>query len=525
VILDDPHGRPVPPGVAGGATLDDLFRRAVKRRPHAVALRDPPNRASFSEGEPKTLTYAEADRIISAIAGRLRRIGLASDAIVAMQLPNTVEAVLTLLAVLRAGMIAMPLPLLWREADAIAALDRVGASALIVSGRIGAFDQYALALQVASQVFAIRSVCGFGREVPDGVVPLGDLFAPETLDPIPPVEPERLLPPGPAAHLAVVTWDMTPDGLVPVARSHSELATGGLAILLEGRFPEDARMLTTMAMSSFAALAVSLLPWLVTGGTLLLHHPFDPAAFVAQQRDLDVVVLPGPLLTASVDAGTLLAQSGIQHVVAVWRAPERLLRAPAWRDPRIGVVDVQAFGEIGIIPARRGAHGGPTAVPTGPIALPRDAKGAVILGDVRQTANGTVALRGPMVPRRPFPAGIERTTLPHLKIAADGVVDTGYPCRSDRDKAVMLVTGPPPGTISVGGYRFVMRELQDMVGEVAAAATLAALPDAFAGHRLAGAAPDQSVVRQALSDRGANPLLVHAFADRRREADGRGRDA
>ncbi len=46
-------------------------------------------------------------------------------------MPNTVDSVLTLLGVLRAGLIAMPLPLLWRRADAVAALSRVGAKALI----------------------------------------------------------------------------------------------------------------------------------------------------------------------------------------------------------------------------------------------------------------------------------------------------------------------------------------------------------------------------------------------------------
>ena len=75
--------------------------------------------------------------MVSAIAGRLRRIGLHTDAIVGLQLANTVESVLTLLGVLRAGLIAMPLPLLWRRAEAVAALSRVGASALIVSGRVG----------------------------------------------------------------------------------------------------------------------------------------------------------------------------------------------------------------------------------------------------------------------------------------------------------------------------------------------------------------------------------------------------
>src|SRR4029453_4482271 len=93
--------------------VDDLFRRAVERRRDAVALIDPPDRASFTDGVARELRYGEADRIVSAIATRLTEFGLKTDSIVALQLPNTVESALTFLGVLRAGMIAAPLPLLW----------------------------------------------------------------------------------------------------------------------------------------------------------------------------------------------------------------------------------------------------------------------------------------------------------------------------------------------------------------------------------------------------------------------------
>ncbi len=503
-------------GIGGRATLDDLFRRAAVRRPDAVALIDPPNRQSFTNSEPRTLTYAQADRMISAIAGRLRRIGLHSDSIVGLQLTNSVESVLTLLAVLRAGMIAMPLPLLWRRADAVAALGRVAASALIVSGRNGECDQYELALQIAAEIFPVRYVCGFGSRVPDGVIPLSELYTAEKLDPLPPLEHERSLPPGPAAHLAVVTWDVAADGLVPVGRSHAELIAGGLAVLLESRFKQDATILSTMTMSSFAGLAVTLLPWLLVGGTLALHHPFDPQTFIAQQRSFDpeVVVLPGPLVAQFVEAEYLMVPSNVETVIGVWRAPERLSRAPAWRGGA-RMTDIQVFGEIGLISAARAPGGRAGTVPFGPVAVPRGAKGGVIVSEIRPTASGTVAMRGPMVPRCPFPPGIERTALPQLRVSSNGFVDTGYACWSDRDNAPLVVTGPPPGMISVGGYRFVMRDLQDFIARVAPAATLAALPDALSGHRLAGAATAQSGVQNALVDGGANPLIVDAFRPRR----------
>ena len=97
------------------ATLDDIFRGVVARRPDAIAVADPPNRESFTEAPPRRVSYAEADRMVSAIAGRLRRLGLPTDAVVGLQLANTVESTLAVLGVLRAGMIAAPLPLLWRR--------------------------------------------------------------------------------------------------------------------------------------------------------------------------------------------------------------------------------------------------------------------------------------------------------------------------------------------------------------------------------------------------------------------------
>src|SRR5215470_9380007 len=108
MIIDDPPGQRESPAADRRATLDDLFMRTALRRPDALALTDPPNREAFSDGPSRRLTYAEADRMIWAIAVRLREMGLAGDAIVGLQIANTVESVLALLAVWRAGLIGMP---------------------------------------------------------------------------------------------------------------------------------------------------------------------------------------------------------------------------------------------------------------------------------------------------------------------------------------------------------------------------------------------------------------------------------
>lgn len=483
-------------------TLDGLLRRNAQSRPDAVALCDPPNRPDFTEGAPRRLTYAQADHIVSAIAGRLRRLGLPAGATVGLQLPNTVESVLAFLGVLRAGMIAAPLPILWRRADASAALNRVGAKALVTVSRIGATDHCRLAMDVAAEVFPIRYVGSFGRALQDGVIALDD-----TLEPSPLLDrPDGFArETDTSTDAAAVTFEVTPDGPMPVARTHAELIAGGQALRLEAALQDGGTLLVSCGAGSFAGLALGIVPWLLTGGTLVLHHAFDAAAFAEQCRNecCDAVVLPGPLVAPIAQAG-LLAHAELRSLVALWRAPERLPTGSSWRHPQAELTDVLAFGETGLIAARRGGAGQPAGIPLGAVQAPRGAFQAATVLETSVTRHGTLALRGPMVPSG---ATDER-----------GFADTRYPCRADAPVDELVVSGPPPGIVSVGGYRFMPARLQELLDRAAPEAMLAALPDALSGHRLAGSAPDRAAARQALQDLGLNPLVGGAFGERRRVA-------
>ena len=94
------------------------------------------------------------------------------------------------------------------------------------------------------------------------------------------------------------------------------------------------------------------------------------------------------------------------------------------------------------------------------------------------------------------------------------MVDSGYSCRLDSLTQAIVVTAPPSGIVSVGGYRFPLRHLQDVVGRIDGAATLAVLPDPIIGQRLIGNAPDRGTMQAALDAAGINPLVVAAFRDR-----------
>jgi len=489
-------------------TLDELFRAAVTRSPERLALVDPADRYRFTDGPVRRLTYGEADRAVSAIARRLLDCGLPANAMVAIQLPNVVESVLVLLGVLRAGLIAVPVPLLWRRADMVRALGRIGARALIVPRRVGAVDHGDIAAHVAAETFAIRFLFGFGDPLPDGVISLNDIFD----------VPATTVAPGerwgdPANHVAVVTFEVTSEGIIPLARSNAQLVTAGAAVVSElGAAGAGARIISASSVASLAGLACGVLPWLVGDGTLVLQHPFSAEVF-GLQRDRErctLVVVPGALLSALADAQLL----GPAAVLALWRTPERL--TPAHRlltDPQRTIVDLWAFGEIAVVASRRGPNGNPE----GP-ALPsmgRYSAGATLRVEATRSQAGTLALRGAIVPRHQFPLGTERGSPLRLKIDENGFVDTGYPCRFDRTSNRMIIAGPPSGIVSVGGYRVPLRELEETVARIDPKSSVAALPDALTGQRLAGIAADRQTVQRALAAQGAQPLLTAAFGEHR----------
>jgi AMP-binding enzyme len=506
MILGNPRGS-IRTDIVPAMTLDDLFRRTAARRPDAIALTDPPNRESFTDGAPCRLTYAEADSAISAIASRLRRLRLQADSVVGIQLSNTVESVLTILGVVRAGMIAAPLPPLWRSVDAAAALGAIGAKAIVTTSRIGEFDACATAMQVAAEVFTVRHVCSFGHNLPDGVMALDDLLQQPATDPPPQLAREG----NPAAHVALVSFDVTPAGLIPVARNHAELIAGGRAALLEGGIEPDANLLACCAIGSFAGLALTVIPWLLSGGTLSLHHGFDAEAFATQCRDdrCDTIIVPGALAPQLADAG-LLANAEVKNVLAVWRTPERLRASVAWQHPSARLTDMLVFGETAVVGSRRDADGLPVPLRAFAVMAPSGSDRGVPVVEIARTENGTLALLGPMVPRHPFPPGADQLGVPHLKPDSEGFVDTFYPCRLDWAQDTLEVTGPPPSVVTVGSYRFVMSELERLVRRTDGSAAVTALPDALAGHRLAGISGSGGV-RAGLAELGVNPLIVDAF--------------
>jgi len=494
-------------GAQGAApTIDSIFRANAVRRPDAVALIDPPDRETITGQAPRHFTYAQADRAVDAIATRLRQIGLPGGTVVGVQMPNVVESILTPLAITRAGMVPAPLPLLWRRADCVAALSHAGARAIVTCGQVGETDHAQLALEVAAELFPIRVVCGFGCGRADGIVPFDDCLWTEG-DHV--ARPSTLR--GEHSPAAVITFDTTTDGPIAVLRDHAQLLAGGMLVQHRAAIQPGAVIVSTIPAASFAGMATTILPWLLSGGTLALHHPFDPDLFGAQvaEHQGHVLIVPEALLPALLQSQALDANRSLQTVIALWRAPERMATSSSWPADAPRLVDVAAFGEAGLLAEMRPAHGRVSPWPIGNLVISGN-ENDVPLGRIAQTGSGTLGLAGALaaMPMRLY--DLEPAEM--LEIGTD-IIDTGYLCRLIDDRA-LAVTAPPAGLINVGGYRFAMHDLQSRVRDIDSNGVMAAFPHALSGYRLAGHAGNSEIVRTKLEEAGVNPLISKAFHDR-----------
>jgi hypothetical protein len=488
-------------------TLNTLFQRILARKPDAIALADPLNKPKIAGQPPRRLTYAQADRAIAALAAHFIDAGLPTHSVIAVQLPNTIEFMLTVLAAHRAGLVVALFPQLWRQAELVAALNRTSARAIVTMSKIDGVSHADLAMNAAAEAFSIRHVCGFGADLPEGMASLDQALA------RPSATARAIIQDGRKA--AIISFDMTADGFRAVPRTHLSVIAGGLALSLESDVPQGTTLISAFAPSSFAGLTSSMGIWLLSGGTLVLHHPFEDDVLAQQMREhsCDTLVAPGPLALRLDETDLSTRFASLRTVIGMWRAPEQVGSSANWSAEHASLTDAYLFGEAGLFGARRGDDGAPAPIKPGPHGAPRELPGSSIAGEILLTPKGTLGLRGPMVAIAAYaPPPPPSDSL--IAQAPRDYVDTEYAARLDRGSGEIFITAPPSGIMAVGGYRFLASDLQEWGRRLGQGALLTALPDRLSGHRLAGRAPDNARAREALSELGLNPLMVEAFRDR-----------
>jgi acyl-CoA synthetase (AMP-forming)/AMP-acid ligase II len=480
-------------------SLDTLFRSNARARPSAVALLDPPDRTSFTDGAPLPLTYAEADAVVERLAHRLRALGLPPGSVVAVQLPNIVEAVLTLLAILRAGFVAAPVPMAWRRSELVAALSGVEPKVLITVARFGEDRPAEVACQAAFELFSLSFPCAFGAVVPDGVIALDADDGTATVKA--PTQPSQ------ADQAAILTFDATAEGFFAAARGHSQWLALGLAVLLEAKIESGDTIVSTLPPNSLIGIGAAVVPWLLSGGALALRRgPAPAASATAVASSKTHLIAPAPVL---------------MEVAHRWSAPfascvavRRSQHGHTWDYNGLQsheIVDLHGFGELGAVALRRKDRSQARRIPLGPISAPSESGGAPVVIETK-VEHGELLLRGPMLPR-----SFHRSGETISSYANSGFARPGYRCHADADG--LDVTDGPRRVAAVGGLRFGLDDLAIRVAKSTGAAKVDAIGDQLLGERLHIEVENPETAAVALQAEGHSRLVIEALvaaAPRRR---------
>ncbi|HQF29901.1 MAG TPA: class I adenylate-forming enzyme family protein [Hyphomicrobiales bacterium] len=472
-------------GVWGRVTLDALLRRNAQGTPGELALVETDGAGRVT----RSLTYAALEENVTGLAAFFTSVGLKPDMYVLEQMPIGIDAAIALFGALRAGLVAVPVSPLLAAAELAAIAESLGPKALVTSMTSG----HGLAERMrhlAAELFSVRFVCAFGEAVPDGVVPLDLIIGSGEL--ADPAAAAALLRNGNAAdHVATVSWSEGSDGPMPLARSHNHWISAGLMHLVAARLDKGCRIFSPYLPNGLVGLAAAVVPWLLTGGTLVLHRFEDVAGLAAAVAETqpDHVLVPAGLEAPLVARlGTLEPSLALVH-------PEGGARARSeWAG---GIVDIDRIGDIVAIPRRREHQQADGSLPlgkigamvgTGPVGflearlrgLPRKA------GEAADSSftEGEIILRGPTIPDAAVPLA-EAAAGPAFD--ADGFLHSGIGGRLvSAEPAGFLPAGPLGDLILVAGTPVRAAELDRIYAEHEAVAAAAAVvvPDPVAGTRL-----------------------------------------
>lgn len=472
-----------PAGTAGRMTLDGLLRRAAENRPAALALVDAPNRPHIVGGEPRRFDWAGLDAAVDTLAGRLRAHAFPTDSVVATQFPLGSDGIVALFAVIRAGLIAAPLPLGWGRREIVRHLQRLGARAILTAGRAGPVDCADIMRFAAAEAFSVRSVMSIGAPVLDGVVALDETLLAAAGERI---ETSRT---GNAAdHVALVTADAAADGHQAVARSHNQLISGGLAAYLAGVPDETAVFAATLSIDAFAGIALQIVPWLMSAGTLVAHPPFAPHAFADSLAASGTTHAIMPAAAAACLFPPAPPCATLRHLILLARRTGEIDAALAVRPDGVAADVVFGVGETGFV--RAITHGAAAGIAAGADAFATGAGQAPMLIETRRGTTGTLQLRGAMVPAVAFPPGADRGLAAAPAGDASGFVDTGMAV-DEHDAARLLVpTADPVGVVSIGGRRFAEADLRAAYAEAGGEIAPVLRADPVLGQRVAGIVGD-----------------------------------
>lgn len=325
-----------------GLDIDTLLKALTKGRGYEAALRDPPGRRGWSDVGPASINFIELDRRIDQLARLLTVNKGQPGASVAILAPLGPEAVISVLACLRAGLSPLMLPLHGNELELLRLIEASGAVMALGVGRVGPLRPLLTLRNLAMRAFSTRFVGGFGPDVPDGVAPLDALLANASLHLLPAAVERPALQVADAVSLAG-----------PQQISERALLGKALDISRALKPMTSSRIVSTLVGGDLAALASGPGMAMLTGVELLPLGPFnlgDLQACVEGGRSVHLV-LPGSMEPALAHS-RLAGHPALASLVFVQRAGGEH-SYPAIDRADLAIVDIAVHSAADITVTRR----------------------------------------------------------------------------------------------------------------------------------------------------------------------------
>lgn len=283
----------------GDTTLDDLFLKHVKAHPDAEALVDPFNAPDFVGGTAERLTWRQTADAVDRLAAVLHGHGIRKDDVIVIQLPNIAELTIAYLACIRLGVIASPAPVQYREHELGYIIGKTDAVAAITADRIGKVMHGEMMVGLKATCPTLKTVFVLGQTCPPGAEDLEPLMDGVTRDQHKATQKAAKNARVTADDIFTICWtsgtEAQPKG---VPRSHNEWIIMGDGVVDAADLPKGARLLNPFPMVNMAGISTAFAGWLILGGVLIQHQPFDLPVLLKQMRDekIDYTVAPPAVL-------------------------------------------------------------------------------------------------------------------------------------------------------------------------------------------------------------------------------------
>ncbi|MHA1165857.1 MAG: AMP-binding protein [Alphaproteobacteria bacterium] len=482
---------------AGPVSADAALRRNARDAGSRIAFRDPPDRSSLGLGREREITWSQADAIADVLAERFGECGLKARDVIAIQMPNIVEAPLLLLGAWRAGLVPCTMPLFWQLEEVRQAFSQIKPVAAVSVGHYGDRATAETLGEAAARQMSIRYVLALGEDLPDGVTPIDEWLADAPSHDG--KESGGAKATAPSDETAILTWRVSEQGPHPVPRTHNELTALARLFTESLKLNSGDSILNTYPYISIEAVAGQLIAPLIAGASTTLHLPFDFEIFVRQLKDhrITCTAVPAPVITALEERHNLCSDDlHLSRIGCIWQGPHSVKSGSELFDAPLPIFDIHNFGELALMVRERTQGSDPALLPLGKINAAEDdsadepeletrVRGSVRSEDSGQILKGTLFVRGTSVPSGPFDAAGEQARA-ELKPDAQGFLDTGIGCVVGETLEGHFRCKKSEDLIYHGGAVIAASELDDLYAEFDDFLDAAAfvLNDAVIGERI-----------------------------------------